>query len=280
MQLPQWLLNLAHENVVQLVVGAVIAWLAYVVAVYSMRQFFLRTDFIEERKEKTLESMFRSIMKYTATFGYLVYALSLYVTNFENLLAGAGIIGVVVGFGAQSIIRDVLSGIFLLYEKQLHQGDFIRVNNTFNGRVEEIGLRFLKVREWSGRLLTIGNGEIRQIQNYNNTIMRVVERMIISDDYRPRQVIAALEIACEKLNEDWGHLLMPGEDGKPREPFHVYGITALNDTKPGIEYTIAGVVVDEHFFLASREARVYVIEALQQEQIKLAQWTQSYRTKS
>ena len=69
-------------------------------------------------------------------------------------MAGAGIVGVIVGFGAQSLIKDILAGIFLIYEKQLHKGDFITVNNTFNGAVEEVSLRYLKVREWSGKLLT------------------------------------------------------------------------------------------------------------------------------
>ncbi|MFP9048875.1 mechanosensitive ion channel protein MscC, partial [Enterococcus faecalis] len=79
-----------------------------------------------------------------------------------------------------SLIKDVLAGVFLIYERQLHKGDYVTVNNLFNGTVEEIGLRSLQIREWSGKLLTISNGEVRQIENYNIDFMRITESFLIS----------------------------------------------------------------------------------------------------
>lgn len=71
--------------------------------------------------------------------------------DFGKILAGAGVAGIVIGFGAQSLIKDVLAGVFLIYERQPHKGDYVTVNNLFNGTVEEIGLRSPQIREWSGK---------------------------------------------------------------------------------------------------------------------------------
>ncbi len=220
-----------------------------------IHQFFLRTNFLEERKEKTLESMIRSLIRYTATFGLMLYGISLIVEDFAKILAGAGIVGIIVGLGAQSLIRDILSGVFLIYEKQLHKGDFVTVNNTFNGTVEDIGLRFLKVREWSGKLLTISNGEIKQIQNYNIDRMRVIERIVVSYRENPELVFSILEEVCEQLNNNYKFCLKKDETDCYIEPFQVYGMTSLQGNFRGYEYTITALVDDLYYWDASKDAR-------------------------
>jgi small-conductance mechanosensitive channel len=233
-----------------------------------VHQFFQRTNFLEERKEKTLESMIRSLMRYTATVGLILYGISFFVDDFGKILAGAGIVGIIVGFGAQSLIRDILSGIFLIYEKQLHKGDFVAVNNTFNGTVEDIGLRFLKVREWSGKLLTISNGEIKQIQNYNIDRMRVIERAVVSFRENPDHVFAALDEVCEELNQTVSYCL---KNDCLIEPFQVYGVTSLNAGFRGYEYTITGLVEDVHYWDASKMARRTIAQAMFDKGIQMAE---------
>jgi len=236
-----------------------------------VHNFFKKTNFIEERKEKTLESLIRSVTRYVATIGFLLYVLSLFVEDFGRILAGAGIAGIIIGFGAQSLIRDILAGIFLIYEKQLHQGDFVTINNTFNGTVEEIGLRSLKLREWSGKVLTISNGEIKQIQNYNIYQMRVIERAVVSFRENPKRVFSALEEACSKINEELDSKLKRDHGGNIVEPFQIYGITSLNAGFRGYEYTITGLVDDRFYWEAAKQARRIIAQTLFNHQIEMAE---------
>lgn len=76
------------------------------------------------------------------------------------------------------------------------------INNLFNGTVEEIGLRSLQIREFSGKLLTISNGEVRQLQNYNIDFMRITESVVISYKEDPERVYAILEkpVTCSMMN--------------------------------------------------------------------------------
>jgi moderate conductance mechanosensitive channel len=256
-----------------IILAALVAWLCVYIINKLVHDFFKRTHFIEERKEQTIESMIRSLTKYTATLTFIFFAISQYVNHFGRVLAGAGVVGVIVGFGAQSLIKDILSGIFLIYEKQLHKGDFITINNTFNGTVEEIGLRFIKLREWSGKLLTISNGEIKQIHNYNINQMRVIERVVISYRENPEKVIEVLELACKKINEVNKPCMKLDATECIVEPFKVYGMTTLNASFRGIEYTITGLVDDAFYWDAAKQARKIIAQTLYDHEIKLAEDT-------
>ncbi|MCA0971913.1 mechanosensitive ion channel family protein [Halobacillus litoralis] len=232
--------------------------------------FFKRTDFIEERKERTLESMLNSIISYTAVIAFILILINQF-TDINRLLAGAGVIGVIIGFGAQNLIKDFFAGLFLLYEKQLHKGDFITLNNTFHGTVEDIGLRFLKLREWSGRLLTISNGQITTIENYNFEFMRVIEKVTTNFRQDPREVHEALEAACKRLNEECSEYLKKDLKDEPIEPFQVYGMTSLNDQYRGYQYTVTGVVHDLVYWTAAKETRRIIAETMYDYNIAMAE---------
>lgn len=272
-----WLDYLHKYKLTSIFVVTIIAWIIVYIINKLVHDFFKRTNFIEERKEETIESMIRSLTRYTATISIIFFAISQYVEHFGRVLAGAGVVGVIVGFGAQSLIKDILAGIFLIYEKQLHKGDFITVNNTFNGTVEDIGLRYIKVREWSGRLLTISNGEVKQIHNYNIHRMRVIERVVVSYRENPDKVFEILEQACEKINEVNQSCLKLDAKNCVVEPFQVYGMTSINASFRGIEYTITGLVDDVDYWDAGKEARRIIAQTLYDHKIKLAEDTMLVR---
>ncbi|MBB6455385.1 small-conductance mechanosensitive channel [Salirhabdus euzebyi] len=254
----------------KLIIGAILIYFVVKLIKRFVHSFFKRTNLIEERQEQTLESMINSIVQYVATFGYIIYILVIFGIPVGNLLAGAGIVGIVVGLGAQSLIKDFLSGIFFLYEKQLHKGDFITVNNTFHGTVEDIGLRFLKIREWSGKLLTISNGEISTIHNFNFNQMRVIEKVTTSFYESPDKVMDALEQACIDLNRELHSHLIKNTQQEPIEKFQIYGMSALNDQFRGYEFTIIGLVNDSTYFTAAKNARLIIARTLYQNGIQMA----------
>jgi moderate conductance mechanosensitive channel len=82
------------------------------------------------------------------------------------LLAGAGVVGLAIGFGAQSLVKDVITGFFIIFEDQFAVGDVVQIG-TFKGTVEEIGLRITRVRSWTGEIYIIPNGTIAQVTNFS-----------------------------------------------------------------------------------------------------------------
>ncbi|MBH0231207.1 mechanosensitive ion channel family protein [Halobacillus sp. KCTC 3957] len=261
---------ITNSATVKIAASAVLIFLGVLLLRKAIHSFFKKTDFIEERKENTLESMMNSIISYTAIITFLFIVLSEF-TSIGRLLAGAGVIGIIVGFGAQSLIKDFFAGLFLLYEKQLHKGDFITLNNTFHGTVEDIGLRFLKIREWSGKLLTISNGQINTIENYNFEHMRVIEKVTTNFHQDPRKMFDALEVACERLNEELHEYLKKDLKEEPVEPFKIYGVTSLNDDFRGYQYTVTGLVHDLVYWTAAKETRRILAETMFDHNIAMAE---------
>ena len=118
--------------------------------------------------------------------------------NYGAILAGAGVIGLAVGFGAQTLIRDIISGFFILFEDLISVGDFIAVGNE-SGVVENIGLRTTQYREFSGILRTIPNGELTRFGNYNRDFLRALVAIDIDYDSSIEKCIAI----TEKVAKDW-----------------------------------------------------------------------------
>jgi small conductance mechanosensitive channel len=89
----------------------------------------------------------------------------------EPILAGAGVVGLAIGFGAQSLVKDVITGFFIIFEDQFAVGDIVQIG-TYKGTVEEIGLRVTKLKSWTGEVHFIPNGTINQVTNFslNNSI--------------------------------------------------------------------------------------------------------------
>ena len=262
-------LTVVKNKYIEILLVGLILWLAVFMINKALQIFFKRTEFIEDKKKKTIESLVKSVSKYTASICFVLYVISLFFHDFGKILAGAGVAGIVIGFGAQTLIRDILAGIFLIYERQIHKGDYVTVNKLFNGTIEEIGLRSLQIREWSGKLLTISNGDIRQIQNYNMHYMRITESVLISANQNPDIAFKALETACDQLNQMHHDLLKKDEFQNAIEPFQVHGIMGLNKLNRGIEITVKGMVEDEKYFEAALAVRKEMITQLHQHDVKL-----------
>ncbi|MCM3461157.1 mechanosensitive ion channel family protein [Bacillus atrophaeus] len=269
MRMKETFIDILKSKTFDILIVAALLWVGVFIINRFVQAFFKRTDFIEERKEKTIESLVRSLTRYSATIGFILYVVSLFVDDFGKILAGAGVAGIVIGFGAQSLIKDIVAGIFLIYERQLHKGDYVTVNNLFNGTVEEIGLRSLQIREWSGKLLTISNGEVRQIENYNINYMRITESLLVSFKEDPERVYRVLEEACDMLNQELRDSLKRDEFLNPEEPFQVHGITSLNKINRGIEFTVKGMVKDQDYFSASLTVRRVLVRQLYQHNVQM-----------
>ena len=133
-------------------------------------------DGLDEESKKRNETIFPIIKSIIAALIYFV-AVVLILKSFGfdplPLLAGAGILGMVIGLGAQQLINDIVSGFFIIVEQSIQKGDYIKCGDA-EGVVENIGLRITKIRSDDGELHIIKNGEIKELINYSHKFVNAV----------------------------------------------------------------------------------------------------------
>lgn len=121
----------------------------------------------DSRRTKTIGKLFGSLIFSTVNFFVIILVLSQFGFNLAPILAGAGVLGLAIGFGAQSLVKDLITGFFIIFEDQFAVGDVIQTG-TFKGTVEEIGIRVTRIRSWTGEVYIIPNGLITQVTNFSS----------------------------------------------------------------------------------------------------------------
>ena len=120
----------------------------------------------DPRRTKTIGRLVGNVITYTVNFFMIILILSQFGFNLGPILAGAGVLGLAIGFGAQSLVKDVITGFFIIFEDQFAVGDVIQTGAN-KGTVEEIGIRVTRLRSASGEVHIIPNGLITQVTNFS-----------------------------------------------------------------------------------------------------------------
>ncbi len=203
---------------------------------------------LDERRANTLEALLRSMVRYVVYFIAAVTILQLFGVPVESVLTTAGIAGVAVAFGAQSLVRDVITGFFILMEDQFQVGDRVSIAGI-TGKVEEIGLRVTKVRDFGGGLHIIPNGKIENVTNYNSGPMLALVDVPIAYDNDLSVVNTLLRDCLAEYNRNHPELI---------EPASLLGIQGMTDA--GIMLRILARTPSEQQWSAERELRQFIIE--------------------
>ena len=135
-----------------------------------------RAQIVAERKAqraKTLGALFRNIITVVVLSMMTLMVLGELGVNLAPLLAGAGVVGLAIGFGSQALVQDMVSGVFILMEDQYGVGDVVDVGDA-TGTVEEVQLRITKLRSVDGTLWFVRNGEIMRVGNMSQDYSKVV----------------------------------------------------------------------------------------------------------
>jgi small conductance mechanosensitive channel len=151
------------------------------------------------QRAKTLGTTAASIFNFVIWFIALLLCLAELNINLGPILAGAGIVGVALGFGAQSLVRDFLSGIFIIVEDQYGVGDTVNVGEA-QGVVEEVTLRATRIRGLDGTMWHVPNGEIRRAGNMSQYWARVILDVPVAYD---ADVTAASALIKRVADETW-----------------------------------------------------------------------------
>ena len=121
----------------------------------------------------TILTIFNSTIKYVIYFIAFAAIMSTFGVNIAPIIASAGVVGVAVAFGAQSLVKDVITGIFIMLEDSYSVGDYVKAGGV-SGFVTEVGLRSTKIRDWTNEVHIVPNGNIAVITNYSSSVLCTV----------------------------------------------------------------------------------------------------------
>jgi small-conductance mechanosensitive channel len=137
---------------------------------------------LRTRRIQTVGRLLKNAASYTLNFIALLLILGEFHIQIAPLLAGAGVLGLAIGFGAQSLVKDVITGFFIILEDQFAVGDTIKTGE-YKGSVEMIGLRATRLLSVTGEVHIIPNGSINQVTNYSiNPLLAIIDVAIPSPD--------------------------------------------------------------------------------------------------
>lgn len=213
-----------------------------------------------EARAETLGHVLRSVAV-AVVWGFAALVMLGEVgVNLGPLIAGAGIGGVALGFGAQSIVKDFLSGLFMLIEDHYGVGDVIDLNFA-TGTVEQVSLRSTTIRDLKGTVWHIPNGQITRIGNYSQLWSRAVIDIEVPYDADLRSAMDAIQRTSEEFWKDpeW-------QGGKLSERPDIWGVQQLS--KSGIVLRVAAKTEPSMQWGVERELRLRLKEALEAEGIQ------------
>jgi moderate conductance mechanosensitive channel len=226
----------------------ILAWVALHVIKLTARRIEQSVDdgddsvtTLREKRGRTISQLLRSVGRVVIVTIAVLLTFNVFI-NIAPILAGAGILGLAISFGAQSLVRDIITGFFILLENQFAVGDVIEVAGK-NGVVERMTLRVVVLRDLEGTMHVIPNGEMKVVSNKTRGWSRAVVDVAIPYTEDVDRILAVVrdEAAQFSTDREWGLQL----DG----PVEVLGIEELRDnsivirtllkTQPGSQWNVA-----------------------------------------
>lgn len=160
-----------------------------------------KSEKLSPGRVKTLEKLLVNIFSYVMIFVFILMLFGTFHISIGPLLAGAGIVGLAIGFGAQGLVSDIVTGFFILLERQIEIDDYVTAGG-YDGIVEEVGLKTTKIRSFDGTLNFIPNRLLVGVSNHSRGNMRALVDIGISYEDSIDEAITVLEQVCAVFQED------------------------------------------------------------------------------
>lgn len=207
----------------------------------------INIDFI---RVNTMKGLMKSLTKYIIYFIAFTAIIKFFGIEVTGLIATAGIGGLALGFGAQNLVRDIITGFFILFEEQFGVGNYVEINGV-EGIVEEMALRVTKVRDFSGDLHIVPNGEISKVTNKSSGKTRALVEIFVAYEENIDNAMDVLKKASEKLKSENDEIL---------EGPNVLGVSQLK--RSGVAILIIAKTVPMEHWAVERLMRKTYKEAL------------------
>ncbi len=210
---------------------------------------------------ETLLPLFRKFIAITLVVMVVMISLSALGVNIGPLLAGAGMLGIAVGFGAQTLVKDVISGMFFLLDDAFRMGEYVEIDQI-RGTVEKISVRSLQLRHHNGPVHTLPFGEIRHLTNYSRdyAIMKFEIRLPFETDIdKVRKIIKKTGLAMME-DEELGPMMLA--------PMKSQGVNRMDDSALIVRCKFTAKPGEQ--FVLRREAYMRIQQALAEAGIHFA----------
>lgn len=252
-------LNLLGKSIKILLIFITIKVLVYLINKVIDKAFKNRNSehLLNNKRANTVAALLKKLVKYILYFLGVVIILEMFNINTTSILATAGIGGLAIGFGAQSLVKDIITGFFIFLEDQYSVGDLVQIG-TFQGNVEELGLRVTKLRDFSGELHIIPNSSIQIVTNKTRGPMRALVKISIAYEENIDKAVSVLEKVCEEIKES-NEAIIEGPS--------VLAVSNLGEYDIGITIVAKTVAGDQ--WATEREIRKKVKEAFDRENIEI-----------
>lgn len=216
---------------------------------------------ISPRRQRalTISTLMSSVVRYTVGGIALITILGVLNIDVAALVATAGIAGIAIGFGAQSLVKDFIGGMLLLFDDTIHVGDLIRVG-TEEGTVEEIGIRTIKIRRFNGELLMIPAGDLRTFGNRSIDFVRAIVPVGLSYGQDVNRIMAVMQQVADAYAQEHRDILLD------EEPM-VHAIT--NFSESSVDARIVVKLRPGEQFEAERELRRLIKEAFDEQGVNI-----------
>ncbi|MDU4715171.1 MAG: mechanosensitive ion channel family protein [Anaerococcus sp.] len=199
--LPEFMRNKLVINLISVFIVALICFLTLKLVHKIIIRFFNRNKKKINRNSAKLETLikvFYSTVRVIIIFIAITIILDIFGINTSSLIATAGIGGIAIALGAQTLIADFVKGIFIIFDDKLRVGEWVACSGV-EGTVEEVNLRITKIRDYNGSLHIIPNSNITNVQNYNRGAQRSEAYFCVSNDTKLEQVKAMIESVSQKI---------------------------------------------------------------------------------
>ena len=250
------------DMVLGVAIKIVVIWLiSYLVVVIGKkiiaRVFMLRVR-NNERRQITIVKLLQSVLSYLVYFSAIMAILSAVNIQIAGLIAGAGIASVAIAFGAQNLVKDVITGFFIILEDQFSVGDYVKIGAS-EGTVMEIGLRTTKLKGSTGELFILPNGSIAEVINYSINNSKAMIDMQVALDANIEKV--------QKIIQDYLDTLPAEHEELVTAPLFL-GVTNTTSTEATIRITVETLPLQQ--YAISRVIRKDVMDILTRNGIPLA----------
>jgi len=212
------------------VVVAVVLWWALLLIVRRIERSLGQPQpgmlTVSEQRTRTLVGLLRSVGRVIIVMIFLFMLMSAIGLDLGPLLAGAGVVGLAISFGAQSLVKDVISGMFILIENQFAVGDVVRIEGV-SGAVERMTLRMVALRDVHGVVHIVPNGQITKVSNLTRTWARVVLDVGVAYKEDTDHVTAVMRDVGREMweDEEWKALLVEAPEVPGIEKFDSGSVT-------------------------------------------------------
>ncbi|WP_232818703.1 mechanosensitive ion channel family protein [Exiguobacterium flavidum] len=244
------LIILAFYIIARLLTGAV-------ARLFMMRRIG-ENDILAQRQNETLLKLLQNAIRYVLGIVTILTVLSQFGINITGLVASAGIAGLAISFGAKNLVQDIITGAFIIFERQFKVGDFVRVG-MIEGVVTELGIRTTKLKGLNGEIHIIPNGQILQVTNFSvdNSVALVDINVSYEEDIdRVEQVLARL---AEEITTKYEDMFV--------EPIQLLGVQMLGPSE--VTFRLMAEVPPMQHFQASRLIRKELKQGLDAEGIEI-----------